>query len=163
MHYQVSDVSLHLGTGLAVVLDMGGVRLLVVDDEALVCWAIERAAVRQQAHVRIAPTGAEAIACIGESPYDVAFIDIHLPDINGLELLAQLRILSPATKFVVLTSDATPGNRERAYARGAWQFIEKPFDLSEVGLLLDECAHQREGRRAQAKAVPDSRTGGSPG
>ena len=119
--------------------------------------------------VRIAPTGAEALSILRDAAYDVAFLDIHLPDANGLDLLPRLRELSPGTKVVVLSSDATPSNRECAFARGAWQFIEKPFDLDQIATLLGQCSTRPDERRASRRRlcrleihVEDVSTGADP-
>ena len=124
-------VALHYG--------MGDLQLLVVDDDALVAWALERAASQLRADVSIAGSGSAALDSLRSGRYDLAFIDIHLPDANGLDLLLQIRDLSPATKIVVLSSDASSSNRECAFERGAWQFIEKPFELSEIAQVLGDC------------------------
>lgn len=127
---------------------MGDLRLLVVDDDALVTWALEKAASQRHAGVVVASTGAEALESLRDRSYDLAFVDVHLPDANGLDLLLEIRRLSPETRLVVLTSDASASNREYAQERGAWQFIEKPFDLAEIVQVLDECTGPDvEGRR----------------
>jgi CheY-like chemotaxis protein len=130
---------------------MGDLSLLVVDDDDLVAWALEKAAAPCCADICVAATGSAALARIQAARFDLAFVDIHLPDANGLDLLLQIRDLSPATKIVVLSSDATPFNRECAFARGAWQFIEKPFDLAEIAQVLGDCSgpvdERRRGRR----------------
>ncbi len=126
---------------------MGDLHLLVVDDDDLVAWALEKAAAQRHAEVCVAATGSAALARVRSGSYDLAFVDIHLPDANGLDLLIEIRDLSPATKIVVLSSDATPGNRECAFARGAWQFIEKPFDLAEIAQVLGDCTGPLEERR----------------
>jgi CheY-like chemotaxis protein len=130
---------------------MGDFHLLVVDDDDLVAWALEKAAALCHVEVSVAATGSAALARVRAASYDMAFVDIHLPDANGLDLMQQIRELSPATRIVVLSSDATPSNRECAFARGAWQFIEKPFDLCEIAQVLGDCTgpvdERRDGKR----------------
>jgi DNA-binding response OmpR family regulator len=132
---------------------MGDLRLLVVDDDGLVGWALEKAASTRCADVCIAGTGVDALAAIRAAPIDIAFIDIHLPDVNGLDLLTRIREMSPSTRLVVLTSDASASNRECAYERGAWQFIEKPFDLAEIAQVLDECTGPVDERRTDRREI----------
>jgi CheY-like chemotaxis protein len=105
-----------------------------------------------RADVSIAGSGSAAIESVRSGRYDLAFVDIHLPDANGLDLMLQIRDLSPATKIVVLSSDGSSANRECAFARGAWQFIEKPFDLCEIAQVLGDCnsgpvQERRSGKR----------------
>jgi len=132
---------------------MGDLRLLVIDDDALVGWALEKAAGMRHACVSVAATGADALETIRREPVDVAFVDIHLPDANGLDLLTAIHEISPETRLVVLTSDASSANRECAYQRGACQFIEKPFDLAEITQVLDECTGLLEERRSDRREI----------
>lgn len=132
---------------------MGELRLLVVDDDALVGWALEKAAATRCADVSVAATGADALAALRRAEIDVAFVDIHLPDANGLDLLREIHEISPATRLVVLTSDASASNRERAFERGACQFIEKPFELSEIAQVLDDCSGPAEERRGERREI----------
>ena len=133
---------------------MGDLQLLVVDDDSLVAWALERAASQLRADVSVAASGSAALDSVRAGRYDLAFVDIHLPDANGLDLLLQIRDLSPKTKIVVLSSDASSSNRECAFARGAWQFIEKPFELSEIAQVLGDCGNGSfEERRADQRML----------
>jgi CheY-like chemotaxis protein len=132
---------------------MGDLNLLVVDDDDLVAWALQKAAAPACTAICRAGTGSAALARIQSESYDLAFVDIHLPDANGLDLLLQIRDLSPATKVVVISSDATATNRECAFARGAWQFIEKPFDLAEIAQVLGDCTGPVEERRSGKRVL----------
>lgn len=132
---------------------MGDLSLIVVDDDDLVAWALQKAAAATCTAVCRAGTGSAALAHVQSESYDLAFVDIHLPDGSGLDLLLQIRDLSPATKVVVISSDATPANRECAFARGAWQFIEKPFDLAEIAQVLGDCTGPVDERRAGRRVL----------
>jgi CheY-like chemotaxis protein len=78
----------------------------------------------------------------------VAFLELQLPDIDGLTLLEAIRDGSPETKIVVLGCDATPDVKRTAFTRGAWQFIDTPFDLRDVvGLVRTLFGAHAEKRR----------------
>jgi DNA-binding NtrC family response regulator len=112
-------------------------RILVVDDDQLVCWALEKefAAIGLSTHV--VENGADALAELRSQSYDVVFLDIHLPDANGIELLREIDKISPDSIVIIMSGDASDTNWQRAYDGGAAQFLEKPFDLSEVrGVLM---------------------------
>ncbi len=115
---------------------MVGKRVLVVDDDKLICWALEK----EIAGLRLAPhaveTGADALSELSTQPYDLLFLDIHLPDSDGNALLPEIERISPDTKVIVMSCDACEGNRRRALAGGALQFLEKPFDLSDFRRIL---------------------------
>lgn len=106
--------------------------VLVVDDDKLICWALEREFAGSGHTAHVVEKGADALAELGRQPYDIVFLDIHLPDLNGLQLLEEIGRISPGAKIVIMSGDASETNRKRAYNGGALQFLEKPFDLSEV-------------------------------
>ena len=80
--------------------------------------------------------------------YDLVFLDIHLPDANGIELLEEIGRISPNVKIIIMSGDASETNRESAFAGGALQFLEKPLDLSEIHSILKSTlgahAHKRK-------------------
>ena len=121
--------------------------LLVVEDDALVSWAFEKAAAAARVLVRVAATAAEALAALREQPCDLAIVDIRLPDGDGIELMPAMAALSPAMRFVVVTADASAANRERAFRYGAWHFIEKPFEMAEVRRVIEDCFALQPSRR----------------
>ncbi len=136
---------------LAVPKGMAAVGLLVVEDDALVSWALQRAAASLKIPVHVAMTGAEALEAVRNHPCHLAFVDVRLPDADGIELTAVMRSAYPDMRVVVITSDATPANRERAFRSGAWHFMEKPFEMAEVAKVIAECATTYPGRRAHER------------
>ncbi len=110
--------------------------VLVVDDDELVCWAIERTLLAHGLTPHPVGSADEARARVRAESFRLAFLDVHLPDANGLDLLHDLRSASPGMPVVILSCDASWPNKERAFAGGAWQFVEKPFELSEINRLL---------------------------
>lgn len=110
---------------------------MVVDDDQLVCWALEKEFAGIGLSTHVVENGADALEELRRQPYDVVFLDIHLPDANGIELLREIDKISPDAIVVIMSGDASDTNRQRAYDGGAVQFLEKPFDLSEVrGVLM---------------------------
>jgi DNA-binding NtrC family response regulator len=123
-------------------------RILVVDDDQLVCWALEKefAAIGLSTHV--VENGADALAELRSQSYDVVFLDIHLPDANGIELLREIDKISPDSIVIIMSGDASDTNRQRAYDGGAAQFLEKPFDLAEVhGILMSTSGEYPQKRK----------------
>jgi CheY-like chemotaxis protein len=110
--------------------------ILIVDDNKLICWGLEKVVSTQGLLVTTVFTGGEAIAEVRRTLYDAVFLDIHLPDINGYELLSRIRNLSPGTRVIMMTADNTDDNRRRAMASGAASFLGKPFSNREVREVL---------------------------
>lgn len=115
-------------------------KILVVDDDKLMCWALAKEFAVLNLSSRAVETGAEALSELRRQSYDLVFLDIHLPDSDGVELLGEIGRISPDTKIIIMSGDASEGNRRRAYAGGALQFLEKPFDISEILGILKSAA-----------------------
>lgn len=103
-------------------------KILVVDDDKLLCWSIARILTPRNGAVKCVSGVREAIAEVTGERFDLILLDINLPDGNGLDLLETIRCVAPDTKIIILSGDASPMNRERAHAIGASRFIEKPFE-----------------------------------
>lgn len=109
-----------------------GLRLLIVDDDRLIGWALEQELSGGGGAVTLCHEGQVASRKLRAETYDVAILDVNLPDADGIGILEELKRLSPATRAIVVTADASPANIRRAIAAGADQFVEKPFDPSMI-------------------------------
>lgn len=114
-----------------------------MDDDLLVAWSIARALSSPEYCVQVVHRGEEALREIARTPFDLVLLDVHLPDANGLELLRSIRAMDPAPEVIVLSGDATEGNRERAVREGAFRFVEKPFQLVEVERVVSSALSLR--------------------
>jgi two-component system nitrogen regulation response regulator GlnG len=111
-------------------------RILVVDDEESIRWVLERACAQHGHAVVAVETGSAALAALREEPFDVALVDIRLPDVSGLEVVSQARAAGVETLFIVITAQNTMQNAVEATKRGAYDYLTKPFDLAQVDALL---------------------------
>jgi CheY-like chemotaxis protein len=114
--------------------------VLYVEDNASNFRLIERA-LRLRANVRLMPAmlGRLGIELAREHRPDLILLDLHLPDMDGGDLLVQLRA-DPATRgipVVMLSADATPGHVDRLLAAGASAYLAKPLDIGEFLTLMD--------------------------
>jgi CheY-like chemotaxis protein len=116
---------------------MRPVNVLVVDDEPLVCWALKRRFSGRHLSVHTVGNCVEALGELREKPYGLVLLDIHLPDGNGLDLLKEIKEISPGTKVIVISADGTEQNRQRAFSGGAFQFIEKPFNINDITRVME--------------------------
>ncbi len=110
--------------------------VLVVDDDPLVRWGLEKEFSSLGAVVTLTGSGRTATDAIRATRYDLVLLDVHLPDVNGIDLLADVGTLSPGTRVIVMSADAGEENRRRAIAGGALRFLEKPFELSALRILV---------------------------
>jgi DNA-binding NtrC family response regulator len=112
--------------------------ILVVDDERLVRWSLTEALVARGHTVISAGDGRSALDAIagGMPRPDVVLLDYRLPEVDGLEVLPDLRALSPESRVVLMTAFGTPEVTMRARALGAVRVVDKPIDLDDVEDLL---------------------------
>ncbi len=105
--------------------------LLVIDDEKEICWLLQQILSQEGYQVSAAHSGKEGLAHIGQGEgIDVLILDLHLPDMNGLDLLEQIRAAGLQTPVVVITAFGDEESRERAAGLGVRGFLDKPFEIS---------------------------------
>jgi DNA-binding NtrC family response regulator len=126
-------------------------RVLVVDDEALIRWSVCESLAARGMTVSQASDGASAARSIEGAghTFDVVVLDLRLPDVNDLSLLAKVRSLSPESRVIVMTAFGTPEMAAKAVALGASRIISKPFELDDLAALVDAAANAK---RAQLLA-----------
>ena len=110
-------------------------RILVVDDEGPLADVVRRVLERGGHEVRVAATGLEGARRIREQAADLALIDIHMPEMDGLELLVQFRAIAPTMPVIVMSGGVQTGGLDLlADARllGAFATLAKPFSIDEL-------------------------------
>lgn len=125
------------GTLIACTAAMTSMKVLIVDDNQLLCPGLGRMLSRMNLLHRAVEDGANALTEVRATFYNLVFLDIRLPDANGLDLMKEFRWISPETKIVVISSDGSESNVRRALSEGALRFLHKPFDRSEVEEALE--------------------------
>jgi DNA-binding NtrC family response regulator len=120
--------------------------VLIVDDDRLTCWGLERIMSSQNLLVSSVSNGQDALAEMHHTSFGSVFLDINLPDISGFEVLKEIRKLSPTTKVVVISADDTVENKQRALDEGAFHFIGKPFSVPEIKEVINSCLPERQCR-----------------
>jgi CheY-like chemotaxis protein len=111
--------------------------VLVVDDEPLIRWSVSESLGACGYTVAEAPDAASALKIVTTSalPFEAIVLDLRLPDMNDLSLLATLRQLVPDTHVVLMTAFGTPEVIAQARALGA-DVIAKPFELDALSRLV---------------------------
>lgn len=102
--------------------------ILVVDDEKDICLFLHHLLSDKGHHVTLCTSRQEFDQAKGNQKYDLAFLDVRLPDGNGLDILKDIRAVQPLCKVVVMTGYSTVKTAVEAIKLGAYDFIEKPFD-----------------------------------
>jgi len=120
-------------------------RVLVVDDEPLVRWCVCQTLMDGGYEVVEAADGASAIRSLVESPrpIDAVFLDLCLPDSSDLQILSNIRRLSPTTAVILMTAFGTPEMAAEARRIGAFSVVAKPIEMSEVTPLVGRALSRR--------------------
>jgi two-component system response regulator AtoC len=138
------------------------IHVLVVDDDADVRGLLT-AVLASDAGARViqAASGAEGMALLGREEFDVAVVDIQLPDHSGLEILRWARAAEVDTEIVVLTGHADVETAVQAMRLGAYDFIAKPSRNAELREVVAKAAEKKALRRENSalKEVVSRRDG----
>lgn len=109
-------------------------RILIVDDEPLVLYGLSKT-LHDLAEVKTVLTGEEAILEFRSRFYDLCFLDIYLPDMNGLDVMRHIIEISPKTKVAIMTASHVDDNLKREIEAEADYFIAKPFRVSQIKMI----------------------------
>ncbi|MBO0698523.1 MAG: protein kinase [Zavarzinella sp.] len=112
----------------------GRYRILVVDDEAPVRELCRQLLEAEGAIVDVAANGAQGLALAAKGGFDVVLLDVAMPDLTGVEVLARLRQQMPKShlKVLMFSGHATPEEMSEMLARGADDFLTKPFRVAQL-------------------------------
>ena len=123
------------------------IHVLVVDDDADVRSLLTTVLTKSRMTVVEAPSGAEGIAFLGRQEFDVALVDVLLPDHSGLDILRWARTAEVDTEFVVLTGHADVETAVEAMRLGAYDFIRKPWRNAELLEVIAKATEKKALRR----------------
>lgn len=117
--------------------------VLVVDDEPLIRWSVTETLADLGLDVEQADCAAAALQAITTTalPFDVVVLDLRLPDMPDLSLLATVRQLLPATPVVLMTAFGTPEIIAEARSLGVCAVLNKPFELGDLGRIVLDAAN----------------------
>ena len=132
-------------------------KILIADDERAICRAFASLLDRDGHTPLIAASGEEALRLVEREAPDLVFLDVRMPGIGGLAALEQIRALAPATPVVVMTAYGTIETALEAMRLGAFDYLGKPLDLSQVRALIRRALHRpvTDGQAA-AEAVQET-------
>ena len=111
-------------------------KLLLVEDDAAMRATLERTLSRRQFQIEACGNGIQALAAWQAFSFDVVMLDLTLPGLDGLQVLAQGRQSGLTTPVLIATARGTVGDRIMGLNLGADDYLPKPFDLDELEARL---------------------------
>jgi two-component system NtrC family response regulator len=130
-------------------------RVLIIDDDDLFCEMVAAALELSGHEVRSAGTAADGQALCRSAGFDVIFLDIRLPDGNGLELIPAFGACPSEPEIIIITAAGDPHGAEMAIGSGAWDYLSKPSPLDELQLTLTRALRYRKRKAAFIRPAAD--------
>lgn len=117
-------------------------KILIVDDEVVIANLLAEAVKLQGHEAFVAAGGAEALALLEQRLPDALFLDIVMPEMNGIEVLRRIREAYRSLPVIVITGRASSAQIEEAKRLGITDCIEKPFVLKHLNQALRSLEHR---------------------
>ena len=122
---------------------VGKVRILVVDDEEIVCDMLFDALSQTGYTVKTAKDGNDAIAQIENEPFEIVITDLKMPGMSGMELLQRVQKINPDICVLIITAYSTIESAVGAMKQGAYDYICKPFELEEMKVVIERAVERQ--------------------
>ncbi len=125
-------------------------KILVVDDEHLIRWSLEQNLKKQGYEVMTAASGEDALKLLKEETPDLMLLDIQLPGIDGLTVLERVKDLEEDVIVIMVTALGVLETAVKAMRMGAYDYINKPFNLDELAIVIKKALETGELKREVA-------------
>jgi two-component system, sensor histidine kinase and response regulator len=120
------------------------IRVLIVDDEEYIRLSLSELLSYIGFEVATAANGEDALKKLTENRFDMAFMDIKIPGMNGVELLGRVRKAYPDVSVIMMTGYATVENAVEAVKLGAYDFLRKPYDIEEIKVSVNRLLEKKK-------------------
>ena len=122
------------------------IRLLLVDDEEDLVTFLAHRLRKRDIEVTVALCGEDALAAAANQTFDVAIVDLKMPDIDGITVMERLKERQPFSEVVMLTGHGSHDSAWEAGRLQAFRYLLKPYDFDELLTVIREAATQRRRR-----------------
>jgi DNA-binding NtrC family response regulator len=126
-------------------------RILIVDDEEQIRSLLVDFFKTLNYETVVAPNGTEALTIVNQNDIDCILSDLIMPDMDGIELLKQIRSLGKKIPFIIITGYPTVDSAIEAIKEGAYDYVSKPLKLSEVRFKVERILHVKALERSNKR------------
>ncbi len=117
-------------------------KVLVIDDEDIVLKSCHRVLTPEGYDVKTAKTGEDGLKMLEKKPFNIALVDIKMPDMDGIEVLRRIKGKWPQTQVIIITGYSTIATAVSTLKLGAYDYIEKPFTPDDILSVVKEALGQ---------------------
>ena len=123
---------------------MKNYKILFVDDDQQILSIVEQFLTRCGFHVTTESNGLKAIEMVKEDHYSVVFSDLIMPELSGMELLKQIKTISPETEVIIVSGYGTIESAIEAMKMGSYDFLQKPINFDRFKILIDRIIEKQK-------------------
>ncbi len=123
-------------------------RILIVDDEEVVCRFLKRLLSGSGHQVEVSFSGQDAIARLEQDSFDLVITDLKMPGVDGIGVLRRAKELDPFCEVMVITAYASVESAVEVMKLGAYDYISKPFNVDRIRLIVEKALEKRRLLRA---------------
>ncbi|MFA5905452.1 MAG: sigma-54 dependent transcriptional regulator [Desulfobacula sp.] len=118
--------------------------ILIIDDDRVICDILAKMMEKLGHESRSALTGKAGLELAKNGRFDIVFLDVNLPDANGLDLIKLFKTAPSSPEIIIITGDSNPDAAEMAINSGAWNYLCKPFLRQEINLQVSRALQFRK-------------------
>lgn len=118
--------------------DTPAIRVIIADDSSTVCKFVEKA-LRETGRpldISMVRDGGQAVQLLGKQAFDLAFLDINMPHLNGVEVMAAIHVMGGKTFAISMSNNLDPAAEEKLKSFGAYDFLKKPFSNKQIHQII---------------------------
>jgi DNA-binding NtrC family response regulator len=116
--------------------------LLVVDDERRFADMLAKRLNLRGCICEVCYSGREALEILKRKNFFLIILDLHLPDLYGIEVLSGIKKISAETPVIILTAHGTQKDRQECMQKGAYDFVNKPLDIERLMRILAQVGEE---------------------
>ena len=132
-------------------------KILIIDDDKMICKTLVRNIQRMGHEGTSVLTLEDGLEAVLSDAFDVVFLDVRLPDGNGLDALPMMQKADSSPEIIIITGEGDPDGAQLAIETGAWAYIQKPFNMENLGLQLSRALQYHEKKSHRRASIDRSK------